>query len=974
MPFRPNANDILPIDGVPYRVAEHPAAPGMPYGQEGRAATVYELVAGYDRRAMKVFKPRFRVPALVGISKRLAQYAELPGLQVCRRIVLLPQQHATLLRENPDLLYAVVMPWIDGPTWMEVLIAQREITREQSLTVARSLSTILTGMEQYTLAHCDLSGSNMIVPALATPPAASPTPVALVDLEQMYGPGLETPEIVPGGSQGYAHNTAPKGLWEATADRFAGAVLLAEMLTWCDSRIRKAAWGESYFAPDEMQQDTEHYRLMMAVLTELWGENVAALLERAWHSGTLDECAVFSEWLLALPDTTEEAQPGTAPALVPTPAASASASQQEQDRDSLVKSLMSDASDLEELGKRAAALAVYREALSTAVPGSALARELAIIVDGLARTSAPTHPLQPVESAPPVPPEAPPTHTPSDRAPEPEPAPAQPPMDLAAALAEAEMAAAALPASAARDREQPEAEAVTPSPAAEPERPAAVVAEAQTEAAPVPSLGDLLAAPVETPAAGQPESQVTPTGPQPVPEHTRHEPAAAPEARSEPQPQPQAPLVPPWQPQPQVPQAMPSPQMGQGAAAGPGPGQAQPGQRPPGQPPQQTYPPVQPGYPQQGYPPAPQGQGQGQAQGQKPPPYYGQPPQSGAWGQTPAPAPQPQGQGQYGYPYPQQQQQQQQQAAPAAPARGQPKAATGAAKGKGKAFSPVWAVGGLLALVLVVALAWFLIAPRLGSSTGSGGSPTNTAVLASAAGTATATSAISGSAGTPVSAASPTTVAAAAPTDTAAPPAPTDTAAPPTATPLAAPSPALCFGNQACIGGRLFDTWQQLGGKSADQPGLAGLPLGNAQVSNNTLVQRFERYMMVFQPGKQPPADIQFANLGVDNYRKYHGGKDAPPAKAIEGCIFFPETNHNVCEDFYKLWIEKGPQLGIKGDARQVAISLFGLPISEDEFDVPINGEKLSVQWFERARFEFHPNNPPETRYIPAKIGTEAGP
>jgi len=45
MPLRPNAHDELTIAGVTYRVAEHPAAPGFPYGQEGRAGIVYALTS-----------------------------------------------------------------------------------------------------------------------------------------------------------------------------------------------------------------------------------------------------------------------------------------------------------------------------------------------------------------------------------------------------------------------------------------------------------------------------------------------------------------------------------------------------------------------------------------------------------------------------------------------------------------------------------------------------------------------------------------------------------------------------------------------------------------------------------------------------------------------------------------------------------------------------------------------------------------
>jgi hypothetical protein len=70
MAFRPNVGDELTLNGVTYRIAEHPAAPGIPYGQEGRAGIVYQLLpadrsAGFQPAALKVFRARFRTPALV---------------------------------------------------------------------------------------------------------------------------------------------------------------------------------------------------------------------------------------------------------------------------------------------------------------------------------------------------------------------------------------------------------------------------------------------------------------------------------------------------------------------------------------------------------------------------------------------------------------------------------------------------------------------------------------------------------------------------------------------------------------------------------------------------------------------------------------------------------------------------------------------------------------------------------------------
>ncbi len=353
MPFEPRVGDVLEIEGQRYAVAEHPAAPGIAYGQEGRAGIVYCLEAltpspgpaGHPlplsrsagegegargegvrvRAALKVFKPRFRLPYLVSQAERIAPFAALPGLAACRRTVLTPQRHAGLLRQHPDLTYAVLMPWIEGPTWQEVLLDRQPFSPERSLALARGLADVLSVLEQQGIAHCDLSAPNVMLPALALTPtpggsAATPFPspnlgrgeggrgdgvradVQLVDLEGLYALGMVRPQELSSGSMGYAHHQAAGGLWGPEADRFAGAVLLAEMLGWCDPQVVQAAWSESYFDPAEMQRDGPRYRTLLESLRRNWGDGVAALFERAWRSDALADCPTFGEWLVALPE------------------------------------------------------------------------------------------------------------------------------------------------------------------------------------------------------------------------------------------------------------------------------------------------------------------------------------------------------------------------------------------------------------------------------------------------------------------------------------------------------------------------------------------------------------------------------------------------------------------------------------------------------------------------------------------------
>jgi len=409
MPFQPEVNQELVIDGVTYRFAEHPWAPGIPYGQEGRQAIVYQLAApspavgegqegSPDRRALKVFKPRYRLPALAGLADKLASFAVLPGLAVCHRTVLTAHRHADLLRQHPDLIYAVLMPWIEGPTWMEVLLQRQALAPEQSLALARSLAEILAGMEEHGLAHCDLSGPNVLLPGLLPSPSlgrgagGEGTPlslpgrgvggegwVALVDVEQLYGPDLRRPELLPGGSPGYAHKTAPDGLWGSTADRFAGAVLLGEMLGWCDARVREASWGENYFDPQEMQRETEHLHTLVTVLQERWGTDVAGLFERAWRSEVLTDCATFGEWLVMIPERVPVA-------VLPRPLGEETREETEMAPDAseaAVRALMKVALRLEALGNLEGALENYRQAQAMVAPGSGLSDELWLIVQDL---------------------------------------------------------------------------------------------------------------------------------------------------------------------------------------------------------------------------------------------------------------------------------------------------------------------------------------------------------------------------------------------------------------------------------------------------------------------------------------------------------------------------------------------------------------------------------------------------------------
>lgn len=301
MSFQPRAGDTLELRTAAYRFLEHPAAPGMPYGQEGRQGIVYKLEKigrGRQEAALKVFRPRFRDDTLLQQPEAYKAIVGIPGLSVAKRTVLSERKEPELIAEHSELNCAVLMPWVEGPTWLDILAEKRALSREEAVRSASALAETLLAMEQRRLAHCDLSAANVMLPGWVR---AQGHAIELVDAESMYGPEWERPGALPLGTPGYASQAACRsGVWDAYADRLSGAILLSEMLGWADASVREAAWGESYFSPEEVQHPSARLDRLVQALSELYGEGVSLLLKQAWENEALSYCPSFAQWAEAL--------------------------------------------------------------------------------------------------------------------------------------------------------------------------------------------------------------------------------------------------------------------------------------------------------------------------------------------------------------------------------------------------------------------------------------------------------------------------------------------------------------------------------------------------------------------------------------------------------------------------------------------------------------------------------------------------
>jgi len=307
--FDPAPNEVVNITlgatQMQFFAVPNPAAVFLTHAIEGRKAVIFQLRLqnGKGDFALKVMKPAHRLPALVPTCDQLARLRYLQGMQVCERYCLTQSATPAVIKLWPDLEFSILMPWIKGSTWSAVLGLDRNgpppiSDRYAATRLATSLVEILDGLERKGLAHCDLSAQNVIVDAKSSSEQ-------LIDVEDLFGPGFTPPSQMASGSPGYQHHTSGQGQWSAEADRFAGAILISEMLTAHDAAVRAVSSEESYFDPGELQElDSRRFQILVRSLAVL-DSRLPELLTRAWQSQSLSECPRISEWksiLLSMDD------------------------------------------------------------------------------------------------------------------------------------------------------------------------------------------------------------------------------------------------------------------------------------------------------------------------------------------------------------------------------------------------------------------------------------------------------------------------------------------------------------------------------------------------------------------------------------------------------------------------------------------------------------------------------------------------
>ena len=183
---------------------------------------------------------------------------------------------------------------------------------------------------------------------------------------------------------------------------------------------------------------------------------------------------------------------------------------------------------------------------------------------------------------------------------------------------------------------------------------------------------------------------------------------------------------------------------------------------------------------------------------------------------------------------------------------------------------------------------------------------------------------------------------------------------------LAALAPALparaapgerCFTEtNQCVAGRFLAYWEANGGLARNGYPLTPERRETLEDGKEYTVQYFERVRMEYHPENAAPYDVLLGQFGRQIFRESFGIESYKYAQATTSTLpqpdmtYFPETGHNVGARFLAYWEANG------------GLAQFGYPLAEEREEtmyVSPQGPPRAflVQYFERARFEYHPEN-----------------
>jgi hypothetical protein len=169
------------------------------------------------------------------------------------------------------------------------------------------------------------------------------------------------------------------------------------------------------------------------------------------------------------------------------------------------------------------------------------------------------------------------------------------------------------------------------------------------------------------------------------------------------------------------------------------------------------------------------------------------------------------------------------------------------------------------------------------------------------------------------------------------------------------------------LSGRFLSYWRSNGGLP-----VFGYPIDSEQQTDGRVVQWFERERFELHPeNRGTPYEIELGRLGAEALERQGRDWMTFPKADPRTPHYTAETGHAIAPQFWDYWRSHGLEFGDRGISYRESLALFGYPLSEAQMEQGSDGQMYVIQWFERARFEYHPDNPAAYRVLLGRLGAE---
>jgi hypothetical protein len=174
------------------------------------------------------------------------------------------------------------------------------------------------------------------------------------------------------------------------------------------------------------------------------------------------------------------------------------------------------------------------------------------------------------------------------------------------------------------------------------------------------------------------------------------------------------------------------------------------------------------------------------------------------------------------------------------------------------------------------------------------------------------------------------------------------------------------------LGGEFRSYWQRNGGLA-----VFGFPLTEEFVqrapgeAQGYPVQYLERQRFEHHAENQPPYNVLLGRLGAEALAAQGRDWQQFPKADPGAAHYYAQTGQAIAPEFWGYWRSHGLELGDRGVSEREALALWGYPISPAQRETMPDGRVLLVQWYERARFELHPDNPEPYRVLLGRLAAD---